>query len=318
MDAPIAGRLDTSDDADHFRLFVRSPTNLVIYALGLAMRDGNFEIVPVAPLDATVTDSEGTELDVNIYRWTLRTPAGRAWFGFQIENGLERGHYYIKVSMPEEFELESPAPYTIHMYQDVEYDEFLAECEDAKSSSDKPGIDDSLYACQWHLSNEDEEDINVEGAWEEGVLGEGVNVAVVDSGLFWEHEDLRENVDESRNHDYSGTGDVYSRYLHHGTNVAGIIAGRDNSIGVRGVAPRSTIYSYNLLNTNRIEAVDIADAMLRNYDVTAVSNNSWGPKDDAGLGFSHPFWELAVDAGVSFGYEGQGYFLCVRGGQWAP
>ena len=40
LDTPIAGRLDTSDDADHFRLFVRSPTNLVIYALGLAMRDG--------------------------------------------------------------------------------------------------------------------------------------------------------------------------------------------------------------------------------------------------------------------------------------
>ena len=314
LDTPIAGRLDTSDDADHFRLFVRSPTNLVIYALGLAMRDGSFEILPVAPLDATVTDSEGTELDLNIYRWTLGTPAGRAWFGFQIENGLERGHYYIKVSMPEDFELESPAPYTIHMYQDVEYDEFLAECEDAKSSSDKPGIDDSLYACQWHLSNENDEDVNVEGAWEEGVLGEGVNVAVVDSGLYWEHEDLRENVDESRNHDYSGTGDVYSRYLHHGTNVAGIIAGRDNSIGVRGVAPRSTIYSYNLIHTNRVEAVDMADAMLRNYDVTAVSNNSWGPEDDAGLGFSHPFWELAVDAGVSFGYEGKGIFYAFAAG----
>ena len=27
--------------------------------------------------------------------------------------------------------MESPAPYTIHMYQDVEYDEFLEECEAA-------------------------------------------------------------------------------------------------------------------------------------------------------------------------------------------
>ena len=104
LDTPIAGRIDSSDDADHFRLFVRSPTNLVIYALGLAMRDGNFEILPVAPLDATVTDSGGIELDLNIYRWTLRTPAGRAWFGFQIEDDLERGHYYIKVTSPEDEE----------------------------------------------------------------------------------------------------------------------------------------------------------------------------------------------------------------------
>ena len=79
---------------------------------------------------------------------------------------------------------------------------------------------------------------------------------------------------------------MYSRYLHHGTNVAGIIAGRDNSVGVRGVAPRSTIYTYNLMQYEQDRgALDMADAMLRNYDVTAVSNNSWGPPDDAGLGF---------------------------------
>ena len=314
LDAPLPGRLDEEEDADYFRFFVKSPTNLVIYAIGLAMRDSNFDVLPVEPLDATVTDSQGTELDLNIYRWVLRTPAGRVWFGFQIEDGLERGHYYIKVSMPEDYEAEGPAPYTIHMYQDVEYDEFLAECEEASQESDKPGIDDSLYACQWHLSNENDEDVNVEGAWEEGVLGEGVTVAVVDSGLFSDHEDLRDNVDTSRNHDYRGEGDVYSRYLHHGTHVAGIIAGRDNSIGVRGVAPRATIYSYNLLRTNLIPDVEIADAMVRNYDVTAVSSNSWGSVDDAGLGSAPSFWELAVETGVSIGYEGKGIFYAFAAG----
>ena len=314
LDAPLPGRLDDEEDADYFRFFVKSPTNLVIYAIGLAMRDSNFALVPVEPLDATVTDSQGTELDVNIYRWVLRTPAGRAWFGFQIEDDLERGHYYIKVSMPEDYEAEGPAPYTIHMYQDVEYDEFIDECTAETAAAGKPGIDDSLYACQWHLSNENDEDINVEGAWEEGVLGEGVNVAVVDSGLFSDHEDLRDNVDTSRNHDYRGEGDVYSRYLHHGTLVAGIIAGRDNSIGVRGVAPRATIYSYNLLHTNMVSDVETADAMVRNYDVTAVSNNSWGPEDGAGLGYAPALWELAVETGVGLGYEGKGIFYAFAAG----
>ena len=155
LDTPIAGRIDSSDDADHFRFFVKSQTNLVIYAIGLAQRDGNFELLPVAPLDATVTDSEGNELDLNIYAWTLRTPTGRHWFGFQIEDDLERGHYYIKVTSPGDEELENPAPYTMHMYQDVEYDEFLEDCEAAGLRSDKPGIDDTLYACQWHLSNDE-------------------------------------------------------------------------------------------------------------------------------------------------------------------
>ena len=314
LDEPIPGRLDSSDDAGYFRFFVTRPTNLVIYALGMVMVDGNFELVPFAALEPTVTDSQGNELELNTYQWQIRTPGGIFPFGFQIEDGLERGHYYLKVSTPEDFELESSAPYTVHMYQDAAYDEFLSECEEARQESDKPGIDDALYACQWHLSNENDEDVNVEDAWEEGVLGEGVNVAIVDSGLYYLHEDLRDNVDTSRNHDYSGTGDVFLPYLHHGTLVAGIIAGRDNSVGVRGVAPRSTIYSYNLLHTNRVKSVDMADAMLRNFDVTAVSNNSWGPSDGPGLGLAPALWELAVEAGTSLGYEGEGVFYAFAAG----
>ena len=90
-------------------------------------------------------------------------------------------------------------------------------------------------------------DINVEAAWAQGVTGEGVNVAVVDDGMYHTHEDLRDNVDSSRNHDYTGNGDIYRPLEHHGTHVAGLIAARDNGIGVRGVAPRATVYGYNLL-----------------------------------------------------------------------
>ena len=314
LDAPIAGRLDSSDDADYFRLYLNRNANLVIYALGLRMRGGDFEPVPFEALEPTVLDSRGTEIDVNVYILALRTSAGRFWFGFQIEDDLGPGTYYIKVVAPEEAESHGSAPYTIHAFEDEAYDAFLEECTAETAAAGKPGIDDSLYACQWHLDNENDEDINVEGAWEEGVLGEGVNVAVVDSGLFSDHEDLRDNVDESRNHDYRGEGDVYSRYLHHGTLVAGIIAGRDNSIGVRGVAPRATIYSYNLLHTNMVSDVETADAMVRNYDVTAVSNNSWGPVDGAGLGFAPSLWELGVETGVSIGYEGKGIFYAFAAG----
>ena len=78
-------------------------------------------------------------------------------------------------------------------------------------------------------------------------MGEGINVAVVDDGMYHTHEDLRDNVDSSRNHDYTGSGNIYRPLEHHGTHVAGIIAARDNGIGVRGVAPRATVYGYNYL-----------------------------------------------------------------------
>ena len=82
-------------------------------------------------------------------------------------------------------------------------------------------------------------DINVEPAWDDDVLGEGVNIAVVDRGMDVGHEDLKDNVDIGLNHDYNDEGNIYNRYQHHGTHVAGIIAARDNSVGVRGVAPRA-------------------------------------------------------------------------------
>ena len=67
--------------------------------------------------------------------------------------------------------------------------------------------------------------------------------------MDWTHEDLVDNVDSSLNHDYTGEGDIHHPFSHHGTNVAGLIAARDNDIGVRGVAPRATIYGHNLLDS---------------------------------------------------------------------
>ena len=144
-------------------------------------------------------------------------------------------------------------------------------------------LDDPLYGCQWHLDNTHQFsggagfDINAEEAWET-TLGEGVNVAIVDDGLHYEHRDLRDNVDESRNHSYSGS-DVFHASESHGTEVAGLVAARDNSLGMRGVAPRATIYAYDLVAFG-VDADDEQDAMIRNLEETGVSSNSWGFPDN--------------------------------------
>ena len=94
------------------------------------------------------------------------------------------------------------------------------------------------------------EDINVEEVWT-GNLGDGITVAVVDDGMHHQHADLHENVEESKNHDYTGGNEIYDPTETHGTAVAGIIAARDNMIGMRGVAPRARIYGYNLSGVRR-------------------------------------------------------------------
>ena len=176
--------------------------------------------------------------------------------------------------------------------------------------------------CQWHLKNpeplQDGEDVNIEPAWAtvvdgKPVNGEGVNVVVVDNGMDHRHEDLSPNVNRSLNHDYSGGGDIHDPEYHHGTVVAGVVAARDNNIGVRGVAPRATIYGYNFLAAQ--SSFSEADSMTRNREVTAVSNNSWGPVDV--LGFAESFWEAAVMKGTREGYDGKGTFYVFAAGNGA-
>ena len=88
--------------------------------------------------------------------------------------------------------------------------------------------------------------------------------------MDWTHEDLVDNVDSSLNHDYTGEGDIYHPFSHHATNVAGLIAARDNDQGVRGVAPRATIYGHNLLDApSPPGSVGIADTDIAH----AAANN---------------------------------------------
>ena len=69
-------------------------------------------------------------------------------------------------------------------------------------------LSDPLYGCQWHPNNTGQfpggamQDINVEEVWASGNLGQGVNVALVDDGLDFRHDDLMENALRSRNHSY--------------------------------------------------------------------------------------------------------------------
>ena len=207
----------------------------------------------------------------------------------------------------------NPVPYTIHAFEDTGYTEFLEDCEAESRTLNPLQTSDTLYGCQWHLNNREGEDINVEAVWAEGLTGTGINVAVVDDGMDYGHEDLIDNVDKTRNHDYTDNGDIYHPYWHHGTNVAGIISAPDNNgTGVRGVAPRTTVYGYNILV--RPSYINQADAMARNRDVTAVSNNSWGSLDHPGIGFAPRIWELAVGAGIRDGYGGRGVFYAWAAG----
>ena len=302
LDSPMPGTIGTARNADYFRMEFTESINLDIYA-----RSTNHEEIDIA-----VVQSGRSEISVNVYPLNVTTSTGTYRHGFWIRDDFGPGTYYLKISTPSGVS-NYPVPYTIHAFEDVRYTDFIDECEAKTSQLNDPLVSDSLYACQWHLDDPSETDINVEPVWEEGIKGEGVNVAIVDDGMYYAHEDLRDNVDTSRNHDYTGNEDIYIPFEHHGTHVAGLIAARDNNIGVRGVAPRATIYGYNFLAAERTVS-NITDAMSRNVRVTAVSNNSWGPREGPGLDGANAFWKRSIKNGVRVGYGGKGTLYTFAGG----
>jgi subtilisin family serine protease len=72
--------------------------------------------------------------------------------------------------------------------------------------------------------------------------GKGVKVAVVDTGVDFDHPDLRERVKKAQN--FVDRGEVTFTNDIHGTAVAGLIAATaNNDTGIAGVAPQAEIYA---------------------------------------------------------------------------
>ena len=135
--------------------------------------------------------------------------------------------------------------------------------------------------------------------------------------MDYTHEDLRANVIPARNHDYTAgegedTTDIFDPLEDHGTAVAGLIAAQNNSLGVRGVAPQAKIYGHNVV-LDPTEANEV-DAMIRNLETTAVSNNSWGPPDGLGPATAPTIWEMAMKKGITEGFGGKGIFYAWAAG----
>jgi minor extracellular protease Epr len=110
-------------------------------------------------------------------------------------------------------------------------------------------------------------------AWNNST-GKNVKIAVLDSGISNSHPDLTVSgginlVGKSKNNKWNDDNG-------HGTHVAGIIATRNNTIGVVGVAPDAQLYAVKVLDaygsgyiSDVIEGIDWA--VQNNMDVVSMS-----------------------------------------------
>ena len=312
--AGVPGRISSSSDADYFSISFDEDTHASVVAVTVEYEETDLEI--------TAYDDQDKRLDfytINHERWDSYARDYIAGYAFGL---FEAGRTYrLRVRGNGG----ATGAYLLFVQPEGAYDSFFKRCTELTADD----AIDTFYGCQWHLNNTGQfpggamQDINVEEVWEEGNTGAGVNIAIVDDGLFYRHEDLKNSVNTSRNYDYwsleyDGPADVYQPFfVNHGTAVAGLIAAEHNEFGVRGVAPGATIYSYNYVDYQAYEGEDLryeADAMTRNRVTTQISSNSWGPYDD---GLPHPsssVWQAAIERGLRQGDGGRGLSYIWAGG----
>jgi subtilisin family serine protease len=89
--------------------------------------------------------------------------------------------------------------------------------------------------------------LNLTSDYRSSYTGEGVNIAILDTGIDTDHPDLNVMGGVCVLNDFCTNG--YMDDNGHGTHVAGILAALDNDKGILGVAPDANLYSVKAMDS---------------------------------------------------------------------
>lgn len=156
-------------------------------------------------------------------------------------------------------------------------------------SEPEPLVSGSISDKQWALNK-----IAVSRMWQRTMGSQEVLVAVLDTGIDSSHEDLDGQVVAEANFTDSPTpGDVHG----HGTHIAGIIAAKNNDIGIIGMAPDSRLLNAKVADDmGRCHASALAEGI-----VWAVDNGASVINISVEIRGDSPELEKAIDYAWSEG-----------------
>ncbi len=103
--------------------------------------------------------------------------------------------------------------------------------------------DDTEYQATWSVQH-----IGSKEAHDRGITSREVKVAVIDTGIDYNHEDLNANYRGGYDFIYNDADPMDDSWNSHGTHIAGIIGAEANGIGVVGVAPEVSLYAVKSLD----------------------------------------------------------------------
>lgn len=132
--------------------------------------------------------------------------------------------------------------------------------------------------------------VHAPALWEQSKKGQGVVIAVLDTGCQIDHPELQNRIVGGKNFtkDYNGNTSNFADNNGHGTHVAGTIAASENNAGVLGVAPLSKLLILKVLRKdgggNYKSIIDAINYAIKwrgsNKERVRVISMSLGGKED--------------------------------------
>jgi len=158
---------------------------------------------------------------------------------------------------------------------------------------------DTDFNAQWYL-----EKINATSVRKSGLSGEGVKIAIIDSGINSSHPDLNQsNILQGYNCTF-GAEDIndYSDNIGHGTMVAGIIAAQtDNELDISGIASNAQIIPIKITDTNSLNISSIFLGLEKALETDCdIINMSFGGAitDEEALSVLKSYIDKAEEKGI--------------------
>ena len=168
--------------------------------------------------------------------------------------------------------------------------------------------DDPLYFTtggfngQWHLNNSlSRPSVNVAGAWNRDLTGQGVIIGIVDDGVEPGHADMAANFSAAHTFDFiaNQATQVFNNADRHGMSTSGVAAARGgNGLGVTGAAPFASVASMKVFTGSSTGTdAQFADAVKYHSSgadtSVTIKNHSYG--------ISSPFIDNSIEnAAYSF------------------
>ncbi len=135
-----------------------------------------------------------------------------------------------------------------------------------------------------YLSQKSRRVVCASSAYARGATGNGIQVAVIDTGVDADHSDINANmVAFTSGSDVVNSDNDASDDEGHGSHVAGIIAAEKNDSGMHGVAYDADIYAFKAFNASGVApagATGSAYGLVEAIGAIDIINNSWGSDAD--------------------------------------